>query len=1590
MERYHIFRLGLAITFYAAYCIRPMLVYSLEADSNLDNNKNILNSDHEYFQYFQGVDGRPGRDYPIYSYIPKTTFNCRGIESGYYADLETDCQVFHICEEGKKISFLCPNGTIFQQSELICEWWNKVNCTNSPNLYEESAEKLQNEVARRKSSRRVAPLNGAEMNHGAVMRTEERASVRATKNGKEYPLRQQTDRGRRVQNHRIPDNNDIEQHIEESNNRHLANAHNLIPTSAKNSGANEIHQQSNQDYNAINYLNHSSSDANESSYNKQTKKDIDKETGNFFNQYDEAGGRHSKKIAQNEKNNYNFGTKTPQQRTTLKEYHVEFPSTSPGIDSASARSHTSITSGSYNAPQITSNYGTRVSNINVFSSTTPIPQNNNIPREFGGSQDQKETPAVKNTKVNRGNVKFNSKPNHFEDERSKDDNSKHQVKLIPVTTYSPPVKYSTAQRAQNSRTDSEPGLSQGAYDLPFPKHKSELTQNRDQPEENLGLDSSTLSSRLSVTPAADSRSSRLGNAHGIEQDRKDKNQESDETQVPQESSSFVKSSFNAITDGSFKKSSSPYPNHRSTYSDIKDLSYLEAPKVQSISSITAHLVTTQPINNGRPFVGSRVGTTLLPNQPTTQSKYTYLPTTSTDTSKPTIVFGVIRHSSTTEPSPYGPPELLGTTTEHPVSEYSHNNIGNTETTTEVTKSIPTESFNVGSTVKQDFPASTPKYGSFNVGSEPASNNFVNFGTTGAAIETSTVDSREDFNFDVSSTLQPRTGYPPISDRFNVGSTDKTLPTLETTTVVTNALPTELFNVGSTDTTLKSNTLPDLDRTTLQSLAIYVPEQGSLNLGQNEVNVNDGYNGLEPVSEPPFIKKSASLLYSNRNGSSTVRTVDHATVYGTYASTTLKPSASSRNTPYSPTVPTVTQSSVQSHSTIYGSSSSPRAAKGLGQGGVPIRFADGQNKISVQLSRNLGGQTHNGEPPIATNSLQPPLRKVNAVVRVADAEDFGEGSSTTEPLVQSNGFYVTKDFNGNAANGFSTSSRPKTERPRPFSRTLATADQFKTGVSGGSAASTAFPAYQISSARPFGVSQTTRSTPFVTTPPPPTFSVYDNIDSMMNVLQEIANYNNLESDNSGDPRPGLVIPPSVGPQTLHSLAQYFANELQNTDPDKEALQPDTKEKLTSLLTAMTVHGYNNLFNAGSPQTPTVETPSETEGIAPTSATATRVGNEDTDSVSKDPGSGKTDDSSAGDDDLLTTTSLPELRQLARNFSLALSSYLHDPENFKKSLESLRPTEPPPLDGTDNIESSTTEDELLNFSDADVKPSTPVIPTATWGYIIASDSKNAISDEVKNSLNPDLHTADSQSFIPRYNNLHVDEKKQKTVTELPANHWTSSPQATKLWQKALSVNPVVVNEHFETTPSGIVVEEEGQEITEPELFNEEEGRPTLGDHSEISYDLRELPPISLDSTQVHGILIDFMNHTKSDEHNRLNRILKKLNTSEEEFLNRMKEIESNPLTKRLVLLLISECGANVTQDLGFSQNARAPRNQGEEPLAALESSSAGLTAGNPGIGNQANHFLSALLHPKLSEEDQDARALQLLNSLYTIASRFGKKR
>merc|ERR1712128_240446 len=89
----------------------------------------------------EAIPGIPGDDYPIFAEVPETSFLCDGkADGGYYADPEAECQAFHICaNDGNggrtKYSFLCPNGTLFQQQYFVCDWWFNVDCSLAEQFY---------------------------------------------------------------------------------------------------------------------------------------------------------------------------------------------------------------------------------------------------------------------------------------------------------------------------------------------------------------------------------------------------------------------------------------------------------------------------------------------------------------------------------------------------------------------------------------------------------------------------------------------------------------------------------------------------------------------------------------------------------------------------------------------------------------------------------------------------------------------------------------------------------------------------------------------------------------------------------------------------------------------------------------------------------------------------------------------------------------------------------------------------------------------------------------------------------------------------------------------------------------------------------------------------------------------------------------------------------------------------------------------------------------------------------------------------------------------------------------------------------------
>ncbi|XP_019765959.2 uncharacterized protein LOC109541526 isoform X1 [Dendroctonus ponderosae] len=65
-----------------------------------------------------------------------SAFSCDGRTSGYYADVSTGCQVYHMCDGlGRQFSYSCPSKTLFQQRMLICDHWYMVNCSKAEEDY---------------------------------------------------------------------------------------------------------------------------------------------------------------------------------------------------------------------------------------------------------------------------------------------------------------------------------------------------------------------------------------------------------------------------------------------------------------------------------------------------------------------------------------------------------------------------------------------------------------------------------------------------------------------------------------------------------------------------------------------------------------------------------------------------------------------------------------------------------------------------------------------------------------------------------------------------------------------------------------------------------------------------------------------------------------------------------------------------------------------------------------------------------------------------------------------------------------------------------------------------------------------------------------------------------------------------------------------------------------------------------------------------------------------------------------------------------------------------------------------------------------
>lgn len=221
-------------------------------------------------------------------------------------------------------------------------------------------------------------------------------------------------------------------------------------------------------------------------------------------------------------------------------------------------------------------------------------------------------------------------------------------------------------------------------------------------------------------------------------------------------------------------------------------------------------------------------------------------------------------------------------------------------------------------------------------------------------------------------------------------------------------------------------------------------------------------------------------------------------------------------------------------------------------------------------------------------------------------------------------------------------------------------------------------YRTPTVQPSIVSQTTTASPTTTSTP----SVSEHAMEMIRTIHELNLDNSHPTIESKRPvisaRPGLIIPPSSGPDTLHSLALYFATAVDNlmTNPENHTgvsvplradidnldVQIGNVTKINSAhVSNETIEKYEKLFGI------------ENEELGPGhSELSSRIDSSDDTRFTSADNDLETEFSN---NPVLAAAGSPQIRELAKVFTHALSAYLHDPSTFRRVLSEIRPTEPP---------------------------------------------------------------------------------------------------------------------------------------------------------------------------------------------------------------------------------------------------------------------------------------------------------------------------
>jgi len=115
--------------------------------------------------------------------IPRTGFSCKGRAPGYYADMEAECTVYHMCNaRGGGRGFLCPQGTKFNQKTMVCDFAARVKCDQSSNFFHRNVIIHEASLAATKPRKQLRKL--PRLTNSNIITIKRPETIRAKSNGR--------------------------------------------------------------------------------------------------------------------------------------------------------------------------------------------------------------------------------------------------------------------------------------------------------------------------------------------------------------------------------------------------------------------------------------------------------------------------------------------------------------------------------------------------------------------------------------------------------------------------------------------------------------------------------------------------------------------------------------------------------------------------------------------------------------------------------------------------------------------------------------------------------------------------------------------------------------------------------------------------------------------------------------------------------------------------------------------------------------------------------------------------------------------------------------------------------------------------------------------------------------------------------------------------------------------------------------------------------------------------------------------------------------------------------------------------------------